>query len=229
MGRLDFGHRVRQWLPVTFEAYARILHPASIERKEGQVWTHVPVPWSEIGAWSGKELQPTTNMISLQVRADGVSWRDQQTEGEFTNGPVEGQLVRPQLDRLGDILAAATETPDTLLMLVWSGWGAHSLEALGHQELDVSTSLGSSGRRYFLCRGSFENAVPGEDGERVQEPPSFWWPADRAWFVSTDIDIPCTYVGGSASLAERIVGDAPLEAFPARLDDPLGGDPVPPP
>ena len=229
MGRLDFGRSVRQWLPVTFEAYARVLHPASIERKEGEGWTHVPVQWAEISEWSGKELVSTTNIISLQVRADGANWRDQTSEGEHTNGPVEGQLVRPQLDRLGNLLTDATETPDTLWMLVWDGWGAHSLKALGHRELDISQSLTSSGRRYFLCRGFFENVAPGEDGDRVQEPPSFWWPADRAWFVSTDIDLPCTYVGGSASLVERIVVDAQLEALPARLDDPLGGDPVPPP
>jgi hypothetical protein len=36
--------------------------------------------------------------------------------------------------------------------------------------------------------------------------PSFWWPGDRAWFVSTDIDFPCTYVGGTRRLFEVEVG-----------------------
>src|SRR5205823_9620956 len=60
-------------------------------------------------------------------------------------------------------------------------------------------------------------------GHAFTEPPSFWWPQDRAWFVFSEIDLHCTYVGGTAALVERIVADSDLEAFPANLDDLIGG------
>ena len=27
--------------------------------------------------------------------------------------------------------------------------------------------------------------------------PNLWWPADRAWRVASDIDLPSTYLGGT--------------------------------
>jgi hypothetical protein len=50
-----------------------------------------------------------------------------------------------------------------------------------------------------------------------------WWPQDHAWFVSTDIDVPSTYVGGPASLVDALLEDDVLEVFPADLADRLGG------
>lgn len=56
-----------------------------------------------------------------------------------------------------------------------------------------------------------------------EHPPSFWWPEDRTWFASSDIDSSSTYVGGSKELIEQILHDSSLEAFPADLSDPYGG------
>ena len=227
-GRLDFDRSVRQWVPDSYQAYARVLHPASMTRREGNEWINRQVSWSEIAARSGKELRPTSNFMDLQVRAGGDSWKDDARDTDGSNNlPYEGQLVRPQLDRQSDLLRAATLTPEALWMLVWTGFGVNALAELGHKELDVSASLTSSGRKYFLCRGSFENVTPGEEGPAFMEPPTFWWPEDRAWFVSTDIDGPCTFIGGASSLIDQIVSAEQLEAFPAGLEDPVAGDPLP--
>ncbi len=60
-------------------------------------------------------------------------------------------------------------------------------------------------------------------GRALDAPPSFWWPADRAWFVSTDIDASSTYVGGSNALVEQLIAESTLEVFRANLDDPYDG------
>ena len=53
-------------------------------------------------------------------------------------------------------------------------------------------------------------------------PPNLWWPDDRAWFVSTDIDLASTYVGGSRVCIDAILSAEEVEALPASVDDPLG-------
>ena len=42
--------------------------------------------------------------------------------------------------------------------------------------------------------------------------PQWWWPADRRWFVATEIDYPWTYVAGTTALIDTINADATLEA-----------------
>jgi hypothetical protein len=54
-----------------------------------------------------------------------------------------------------------------------------------------------------------------------EQTPNLWWPADRAWCVAAEIDLPWTYVGGPAGLIERILGDEHIEALPAEPGDSL--------
>jgi hypothetical protein len=55
--------------------------------------------------------------------------------------------------------------------------------------------------------------------ELLRRSPQWWWPEDRAWFVSSEIDDPWTYVGGPLALVEAIL-DSDLEAVRVRRDDP---------
>jgi hypothetical protein len=68
-------------------------------------------------------------------------------------------------------------------------------------------------RSYFLYRGPVEQALAFVASK--QQTPNLWWPADRSWCVATEIDLDCTYVGGSEELVDDIVGDGRLEAFRA--------------
>lgn len=248
LGRLIYGRSVGSWIPDGFDRYARILHPAHLwEGTEGHIVTR-SVPWSNVSAWSGKPLHRASSIHDLARRADGTSWQQQ---GAFF--PLEGQLEPPYLDRLTDHLAEATSTPDALWLLVWNGYGGPGkllyrvagrrtrkprrrlflriprrsrMAGLGRGPVvETSLSLTGSGREYFLHRGSI--VASSDDGDRsvFEEPPSFWWPADRAWFVSTDIDSSSTYVGGSSALIGRLLADDLLEVFPADLDDPYDGPP----
>jgi hypothetical protein len=136
-------------------------------------------------------------------------------------------LVRPELDRLAAILAEATSTPGTVWLLVWSGYGA--LEAVPRDAVvEVSRSLAGSGRTYLPFRGSFEEDAEPRDGPAFGAAPSLWWPADRAWFVATEIDSSSTYVGGTDGLIDRLLSDIQLEVLPADLDDPYDGSPFDP-
>lgn len=69
------------------------------------------------------------------------------------------------------------------------------------------------GRSMILFDGALEavssigRPTTGESGV-ARQCPQWWWPADRAWFVGTDIDHPWTYVAGSRLLVDRVL-DAP--------------------
>ncbi len=162
---------------------------------------------------------------------------------------MEGELVQPHLDRLTRYLTAATSTPDVVWLLVWSGYGVGVLfERTGEPRrvlgalrrrvarcrrqpadqgrgsaMEISPSLAGSGRTYILHRGMIDDTVATEQHGPHATPPSFWWPQDHAWFVSTDIDVPSTYVGGPASLVDALLADNVLEVFPADLADRPGG------
>jgi hypothetical protein len=54
--------------------------------------------------------------------------------------------------------------------------------------------------------------------EPSEQSASLWWPADRAWFVATDIDLVTTFVGGSAACVRDVLDHPLLEAAPVPAD-----------
>ena len=218
IGKLDWGHTLRSWIPAGFEGYARILHPAYITI--GKEWStrEVPVPWTVVSEWSGKPLHATTHIQDLMVRADGHDWR---RRGEGGGEPHQGELERTSLSCLLAHLAERTTTPHEIWMLIWTGYGGPA-DTIG-LPVEVSPALTGSGRKYVLRLGAIDSSEDESENRHVENPPTFWWPADRAWFASCDIDASSTYVGGSHVLIENILDDPSLEAFPANLDDPHGG------
>jgi hypothetical protein len=201
------GRRVRSWLPAVFEAYARILHPAG----EGDATGFRHVRWSEIAAWSGKRLHRASSVLDLARRWDGTRW----DRGPGRSLPENGRLVSPHLERLVGILAAGTATPGAIWALVWAGYGG--LRVLRRAAMEIDPSWRGTGRSYVLLRGAIEASDGGQAGSPFEPPPSFWWPDDRAWFVSTDIDCFSTYVGASSTTIAR--ADDLLEVLPADPED----------
>ena len=51
-----------------------------------------------------------------------------------------------------------------------------------------------------------------------EESPSIWWPEDRAWRVTMDVDMSSTLVGGSAQCIDELVNHRALEVLPIRLE-----------
>lgn len=46
-----------------------------------------------------------------------------------------------------------------------------------------------------------------------------WWPDDRSWFVSTEVDFSWTYVGGTKACIDAVLAHPEVEALRARLSD----------
>ena len=54
--------------------------------------------------------------------------------------------------------------------------------------------------------------------EPSEQSASLWWPADRAWFVATDIDLVTTFVGGSAACIGDVLRHPRVEAARVPID-----------
>jgi hypothetical protein len=174
--------------------------------------------------------------------------------------PCTGKLPEALAPRLAEALAVHTEHPDRCHFGVWEGWGEPGLMFLfkeGTPEevqrparekaeaefaaefaawralLDAAPTFDLPQRRMHLLEGSLD-AMP-EFYERHRNPPSLWWPEDRAWCVATDIDLMTTYIGGSSEAIQALLDDDQIEALAVSDDqsvtweaDMINPPPLPP-
>ncbi len=233
-----FGSGVRGVIPGGFEAYARILHPARSSADE-------QVRWSAVAAVCGKVAHGLMQFHSLV----GVSPTEQDVRSGAWKGstPDDGDLEPESLVALLDVLARHTDSTDRCWFCLWDGYGW--LRGSSTTQMFVATLDGTEppapaerhspalnyeacvelpGRRYVLFAGPLEAAV--ELGNSplpdwfLPQSPNIFWPDDVSWCVATEIDLYCTYVGGSRALIDELLADERLEVWEAQLDDPVSYD-----
>lgn len=207
------------WIvPPVFPAYARLLHPAI--RYVGD--DDVEVPWTEVAAANVTLAHPLMQWPAITGGWEFVHEDDQSPL--WDDSPAEGHLPVLVAERLAALLRRHTQTPGDCWFGVWQGSGA--IVATGPAPLLL-------GRQYWLLRGPVELAAANMAPEPVEQSANLWWPADRAWFVATDIDLMSSYVGGSEACIGDLLAAPGLEVFPAAAGDPVCYDadtvnPVPP-
>jgi hypothetical protein len=198
------AYSVGSHVPVLFERFARVLHPA---------WAApgVPVRWDAIAAWSGRTSHPLAEFVPLSRPAGEVA-----SAAPFQRKPDLGGLPPVILEPLCELLAAHTQTPDQCYVGVWEGYGGLDLASPALRlRLPQRTHLVFGGPIAEV--GRIGRTLP--DGSRVREPPGIIWPADRAWFVASEVDLDSTFVGGSGRLMDALLADPKLESWPAQPTD----------
>jgi hypothetical protein len=194
-------------VPIVFEAYGRIFHPASGPHG-------VPVRWDTVAAWSGRTVHSLAEFERLAIPRPGVG-----SPSPFVQRPTDGSLRIDALDVLREHLAAQTSTPDQCYFGIWEGF---SWLEPGRSR---TPTLTLPERVYAVFRGPIEAASEvgwTRSNQRfMHESPSLLWPADRAWFVSTDVDQDSTFLGGSRSLLDALEADPQLEVWPVKATDPI--------
>lgn len=199
-------------VPPGYEAYARLLHPIEVRDPEGAVLGQVR--WAEVAAWSGQPLGPQTRFWQIALPE------------HLPAGPMPGDGA-PASDVLGardgaalaEVLRGHTAAPEQCWFGIWDGYGWDS--ATGDPVppgVRHGPRVRLPGRDYLLYTGPVEAGLAFLPGER--ELADLWWPHDRAWFVYGDVDLNCTYVGGSAALIDALLAASGLEAVPVGLPAP---------
>jgi hypothetical protein len=196
---------IASFVPDRFEAYARILHPA--RGPDGDV------RWAELAARRGVAVGRETGFCA----ASGLDpTADQRTWDEAV--PSDGSLPERQLAALAAALVRFTSAPDECVFCFWIGYGFFG-EAQGLPLVRLPN------RDHYLFTGQLARMDCPVRFDVWEQSPSMWWPADRAWFVATEIDGYSTYVGGTAACVDAVVGHPDLEALTVTVD--AGMDPGP--
>jgi hypothetical protein len=104
-------------------------------------------------------------------------------------------------------LEPATTTPGRCFFAVWEGFG----DSVVPRTLEPTLELPH--RRYHVFAGPVEGARASFTSWPFgHQSANLWWPADRAWFVATEIDFAWTYVGGTRACIDALLADPRLEA-----------------
>jgi hypothetical protein len=190
---------VGQLLPDTFEAYARVFHPAY--RAE------LPVRWSTVASWTGRRVHPLMAFERIAAIPDGPK-----SKPEWGYRPAAGA---GPIDELVTVLRSFTTSPERCWMGLWDGFGGLDMV----DALKSALRLRLPHRAYILLNGPIDAVRRLGRAGPPWKAPNLWWPDDRAWFVSSDIDLASTYVGGSRLCIDAILADESLEALPSDVHD----------
>ncbi|SFK35615.1 hypothetical protein [Geodermatophilus ruber] len=190
-------HVVGGLVPPVFAAYARVFHPAA--RYDGLV--DVDVAWAEVAAANGTRAHPAMEWGSITGAMEFFEAADQSPL--WDGAPARGHLPETVAHRLAGVLARHTTTPADCLFGVWSGFA---------ELVADHPTLALPGREHWLVRGPIGLAAANLAREPAEQSANLWWPADRAWFVATDIDLVTTYVGGSRACVDELLAAEGLEA-----------------
>jgi hypothetical protein len=190
-------------VPKDYEAYARVLHPASDD--EGG-----SVRWAEVAKAFGKTAHREIQWHALTGSSDPV--RD----------PSLGEMDPDELATLCEILASHTsDAGDCFFGLcdIWA-WVGEIFPPEQRKQPLLELPLE---RNYVVLQGPL--AAVSEIGDHpLIRSPSLIWPADHSWFIASEVDFDSTLVGGDTKLVEAIVESPELETWQMEPSDSLAAD-----
>jgi hypothetical protein len=205
-----FGQDVGWFIPEGFAAYARVFHPFYRLTTDGNLipvdWNLIPVRWSDIAAANDRTI--AAEMQRLDISAEPTQFSPSGEE-LWNQQAKSGSLPREIAVRLASILPSHTRTPESCWFAVWEGFGDLRIPN------GVAPVVSIPNRDLFLLHGTVDEVLTTFSVfESSYQSPTLWWPDDRAWCVSTEIDYNWSYIGGSAACIEHILNDPELEAIP---------------
>jgi hypothetical protein len=186
-------------VPPVFEAYARVFHPAA--RYLGD--DDVDVRWAEVAEANGRVAHPAMEWGSITGSLEFFDEGDQSPT--WNAAPARGHLPGHVAARLVEVLRAHTTTPDDCFV------GVDESLVIAPEIAPLVTLAGTSGS-VFVLRGPIHVAAANVVVEPFDQSASVWWPADRAWFVATNLDLVTTYVGGTEACIADLLALPELEA-----------------
>lgn len=190
-----------------FAAYARVLHPASLDE--------LPVRWATVAAAHGREVVPGTDWHDvIGTDRDYHNVSECGLPGVWDEHPAEGPTPPAVARILIPVLARHTRTTEHCWFGLWNGYG--------RWDFDRVPTFDTPGRDEVLLAGTLAEAITPVSLDEFAELPDLWWPQDRAWCLGGDVDLVSTYIGGSRELIADLLADPELETHPVAPGDGVG-------
>jgi len=241
-----FGAVTRQ-VPKDFEAYARVFHPAFDRQRHPVRWAQVAkvcgtMPHREMQWHAILGLRSVSELRGSYYPNDGsgVKW--------IGSDALVGTMNIKTLDALCEIIANrsddathcffglctiegwldsfSTETMPPLLELPYDRTHIVLTGPLSAVDQIVDDLIAVASNQIVLV--GKHNQDPSGQPDSAQplqrKAPNLIWPADKSWFVATDVDFDSTLVGGSIALIDAVVEASSLEAWHVRPTDSLADD-----
>lgn len=197
------GIPVSSFVPSGLPAVCQVLHPW---------WGHdaEPIRWETLAGHPGiaelrDRYQTRDGLVPALAHEQGLE-------------ASTGELDELTVSALVEVLDSATTTPGDVFVAVWTGWGDVPV-----QRFPGAARLNTQARGHFLLRGPLTGVLSSVRASVHNQPTSgLWWPADRTWFVATEIDFEWTFVAGEPSLIDQLRDDPRLEVAETAFDAPAG-------
>jgi hypothetical protein len=192
---------VTRTVPTGYAAYARICHPASHSNDD-------TASWPEVAEATGRIAHPLMQWHALVGSSDPFNFRGSLWPG---GDPSRGDLAPESLEVLCEILATQMADADDCYVGFWVGWawvhGGGSRTrldgsgtkpvttpipaAFSASEISRSRLVHPNDREYVTLAGPL-SAVRRLSDSGLGGSPNLLWPAERAWFVASEIDFDST-------------------------------------
>jgi hypothetical protein len=168
------------------------------------------------------------------------------------DAPDIGDLHPEKFGTLANILVKHTGAVDNCWFCIWEGWGwepsslgiIYSRFITGDEAVDDDWSppervptftpeelamprVNLPGRDYLLLTGQLPTTTEAgwrDELDWLGRSPNLFWPADRSWFVASEIDFDSTLVAGSSKLVAAILDAPELDSWPVQPEDSLAID-----
>lgn len=159
--------------------------------------------WTKVAAANGTRAHAGMQLCAL---TGSYHFMNHPQPGVFDHPPQGGSLPPELAVPLAAALALHTTTPERCWFAVWNGFGGT------REDVGSAPTFRVPAREYHLLEGPVEAAADSVL-DRTQSP-NLWWPDDRAWCVTTEIDLNTTYVGCNAACRDEILALPEFEALP---------------
>jgi hypothetical protein len=201
----EFDYTVASVIPRCFARCVRVFHPA--RRGVSGARQPVEVRWSDVAARNHRLMHPTAEWGSLTG-----SWKLESQPGLWDAPPAIGSLPVAVAERLLVTLMKHTRTPELFWFGIWSGY-----DGLPQPLVKSAGYFRLSEREMLLLNGSGTAALTSPLGSDDTQLANLWWPQDRSWCVSTDIDLMTTFVAGDDDCITSLLTQPNLEVLEASF------------
>lgn len=203
-------------VPDCYAAHCRVLHRPDPQGGAGLP----PLRWSDIAAHTGAVIHSAVQwhrLIGSATTDSDAGIVSGHLYAEWNGyAPSTGQIDATQIHVIADILTRRTSTADDVYFGFREGNGR------------INTNDGSffpgvdparfrfGGREQIVVRGDL-SAV-----SRVRPDPwptpNAMWPADRSWYLATEVDFDSTIIVGAPDVVSELVAHPKLEALQVAVD-----------